>query len=102
MASTIIPPPIINKTLLVLNTTSVVFNARGIVIPIGTGRSPKIDRRNYIFERSYLYGYFYFIFFVKEQKERPSQRITLGLQGVGLSLVNNEKSIEVAYIGIRP
>ncbi|KAL9987728.1 hypothetical protein ACROYT_G002079 [Oculina patagonica] len=37
-----------------------------------------------------------------EQKERPSQSITLGLQGVGLSLVNNEKSIEVAYIGIRP
>ncbi|XP_066022142.1 intermembrane lipid transfer protein VPS13C isoform X9 [Pocillopora verrucosa] len=37
-----------------------------------------------------------------ELKERPSQCITLALQGVGLSLVNNEKSIEVAYIGIKP
>ena len=45
---------------------------------------------------------FIFFFSVKEQRERPSQRITLDLQGVGLSLVNNEKSIEVAYIGIRP
>ena len=38
----------------------------------------------------------------KELKERPSQCITLALQGVGLSLVNNEKNIEVAYIGIKP
>ena len=58
-------------------------------------------------ERLYHYGtclnfVFIVFFFVKEQKERPSQRITLDLQGVGLSLVNNEKSIEVAYIGIRP
>ncbi|XP_068741113.1 intermembrane lipid transfer protein VPS13A-like [Montipora capricornis] len=37
-----------------------------------------------------------------EQKEPTSQRITLGLEGVGLSLVNDEKSVEVAYIGIRP
>ena len=58
-----------------------------------------------MFERSYLYGLsfiFIIFFFVKAQKERPSQRITLGLQSVGLSLVNNEKGIEVAYIGIRP
>ena len=41
-------------------------------------------------------------FLFKEQKERTSQRITLGLHGVGLSLVNNEKSIEVSYIGIKP
>ena len=38
----------------------------------------------------------------KEQKERTSQRITLDLHSVGLSLVNDEKSIEVSYIGIRP
>ena len=38
----------------------------------------------------------------KEQKERTSQRITLDLNSVGLSLVNDEKSIEVSYIGIRP
>ncbi|CAH3176358.1 unnamed protein product, partial [Porites evermanni] len=37
-----------------------------------------------------------------EQKERKSQRITLDLHSVGLSLVNDEKSIEVSYIGIRP
>lgn len=56
-------------------------------------------------ERWHLYGLSFVViifFFLKAQKERPSQRITLGLQSVGLSLVNNEKSIEVAYIGIRP
>ncbi|XP_022794312.1 vacuolar protein sorting-associated protein 13A-like [Stylophora pistillata] len=37
-----------------------------------------------------------------ELKERPSLCITMALQGVGMSLVNNEKSIEVAYIGIKP
>lgn len=57
-----------------------------------------------MFEHWYLYGLSFVIifFFLKAQKERPSQRITLGLQSVGLSLVNNETSIEVAYIGIRP
>jgi len=40
--------------------------------------------------------------FFKEQKEEISQFITLRLEGIGLSLVNDEKNIEVAYIGIRP
>ena len=39
---------------------------------------------------------------LKEQPERVSQNITLDLQGIGISLVNDEKSIEVAYIGIQP
>ncbi|XP_048586982.1 intermembrane lipid transfer protein VPS13A-like isoform X2 [Nematostella vectensis] len=37
-----------------------------------------------------------------EVPERISQEISLNLQAIGLSLVNNEKSIEVAYIGITP
>ena len=40
--------------------------------------------------------------FFKEQKEEISQFITLRLEGIGLSLVDDEKCIEVAYIGIRP
>ncbi len=37
-----------------------------------------------------------------QKTERASTEVTLSLSEVGLSLVNDERGVEVAYIGIRP
>ena len=37
-----------------------------------------------------------------QRTERANTEVTLSLNAVGLSLVNDEKGLEVAYVGIPP
>ena len=50
-----------------------------------------------------LWLIFFIVFFVHQQEQtlRPTQEILVNLEGVGLSLVNADKKLEIAYVGIR-